>query len=170
MLKRITFKTTTASSSLQLPLRRERSHRKTSESICFKNTFLATLLGGFRDIWYTFSCREGKIAGARWAHLSGLMMPWPCHCCCYYGEKKYRVVGGTSPSGLPTNHTPRYTPWPFQSSGGINQDNSLHTLNPDPTTTHTNIRWSVGGGLKVKGWGWAQRDAGWSNSEAVRAC
>lgn len=83
--KTITVKTTTASSSRAAitPQTHARSHRKASKSICFKNTFLTTLLGGFRDIWCTFSCKEGKIAAAQRTHLSSLMIRWSCHCCCH---------------------------------------------------------------------------------------
>lgn len=59
-------------------------------------------------------------------------------------EGKKGGLGGSYPyiSAAPrsTDRLPHCAPRPLPSSGGINQDNSLHALNSEPATIHTNIR------------------------------
>lgn len=78
-------------------------------------------------------------------------------------KKKNRGLGGPypyiSPAQWSTDRLPHCAPRPAPSSGGINQDNSLHALNSDPTTIHTNSRRDEKGEVE-KGERWGNKAVG----------
>ncbi|CAK6975091.1 Hypothetical predicted protein [Scomber scombrus] len=83
------------------------------------------------------------------------MMRWPCHQRLPLRKGKKGGLGDSYPyiSAAPrsTDRLPHCTPGPSPSSGGINQDNSLHALNSEPATIHTNIRQDKKGGGRTSG-------------------